>query len=93
MTFRKWTSFLLKTAKDRNVVHHSVYIVTAPFCAMFRVNDGKGLTADGAPGIGKLRTKWRNFVEVYETDAPFSVISSTLYELLYVRLSQKLKYG
>lgn len=92
-TFLKRTSRFLETLTDWNIMHHSMWIVPASFCAMRYMNDGRCLPGDEAPEGEKLQKEQRKDVKFYQTGSRSSAASLRTYMQSAVRASRNLKYG
>lgn len=69
-TLQKWTNKIPETVSDREQVVHPVWVVSAPFRAIWHINAGRHIPSDEASDLARLQG-WRTInVEFIQTRSP-----------------------
>lgn len=64
-TFQKWANDVGDSATGKNEGQHPVWIVRAPFCAMWYVNNGCCLPGDEVLKYYWVRKSWTKNVKLF----------------------------
>lgn len=92
-TMQKWANHVGDSATNKDKVQHSVWIISAPNCAIPYVYYGRYLAGNEMPDTYQIRKPWKNSVEILQMETPVSSSGFKSYKILVVTSLQKIEQG